>query len=103
MLTFWCSYISSRIFVHNPPGEESEHPDMPEALKHHEQTLIEGEPEVNQYVCIAVLLFSIGIMATTAEWVSQHVIFFSDRASMWYSLSKVSTLLDRQQVLTKST
>jgi Ca2+:H+ antiporter len=71
-------YIFSRFFLHNPPGEENvflTHPNAPEALAREEHELLEGEPEVNQYVCIAVLIFSIGIMAATAEWVSQCVIF----------------------------
>ena len=67
------SYISSRVFLHNPPGEDNAlrlGPSAPNALKHEERELYEGEPEVNQYVCIMMLVLSIGIMATTAEWVS---------------------------------
>lgn len=51
------------------------HPNAPEALTREEMELLEGEPEVNQYVCIAVLAISIGIMAATAEWVSRYIIF----------------------------
>jgi Ca2+:H+ antiporter len=67
-------YIASRIFLHNPPGEGSNtfrgHPHATEALTQEEIDLLEGDPEVNQYVCIAVLMISICIMAATAEWVS---------------------------------
>lgn len=69
------SYISSRIFLHHPPGEGHVRPQAPEALNRAEEELLEGEPEVNQYVCIAVILLSIGVMAATAEWVSRSSMF----------------------------
>jgi Ca2+:H+ antiporter len=63
--------------LHNPPGEANAlriRPDAPEALKHQERKFFEGEPEVNQYVCIVVLLLSIAIMAATVEWVGQSIV-----------------------------
>jgi Ca2+:H+ antiporter len=76
----------SRIFLHNPPGKEKGlhvRPGAPEALKQEEQELLEGEPEVNQYVCIAVIVFSIGIMAPTAQWVSQSTIYVKSACSQY--------------------
>lgn len=70
------SYICSRIFLHNPPGDENalvQHPLAPEALKEEEKRLAEAEPEVNQWVLIVMLLISIAIMAATAEWVCLSV------------------------------
>jgi hypothetical protein len=64
--------------LHNPPGEDNAlriRPDAPEALKHEERKFFEEEPEVNQYVCIVVLLLSIAIMAATVEWVSRSIVF----------------------------
>jgi len=66
-------YICSRIYLHNPPGEEdplslAEAPNAPEALKEEVEHLLTHDPEVNQYVCIVALLIVLGLMATTAEW-----------------------------------
>lgn len=67
------SYIASRIFLHNPPGEDNAlrvHPDAPEEIKQQEWHLAHAEPEVNQYVCIALLVVAVAIMAFTAEMVN---------------------------------
>jgi Ca2+:H+ antiporter len=66
-------YICSRIYLHNPPGEDdplnlAEAPNAPEALKEEVEHLLTHDPELNQYVCIAALLIVLGLMATTAEW-----------------------------------
>lgn len=45
-------------------------PDAPEALREEEKEYLEGDPEVNQYVCLLILTVVIAIMAATAEWVS---------------------------------
>jgi len=85
-------YISSRIFLHNPPGEANAlriRPDAPEALKHQERKFFEGEPEVNQYVCIVVLLLSIAIMAATVEWLVESIEFVREAggiAEEWFGL-----------------
>lgn len=42
----------------------------PEELKHEEHHLATTEPEVNQWVLLAVLGLTIAIMAPTGEWVS---------------------------------
>jgi hypothetical protein len=78
-------YICSRIFLHNPPGDDNalrQHPQAPAALKQEEYELIATDPEVNQYVCIAMILVSIGIMAATAEWVSNVLRFSISLISM---------------------
>jgi len=65
-------YVCSRIYLHNPPGEDdlnlAEAPNAPEALKEEVEHLLTHDPEVNQYVCIVALLIVLGLMATTAEW-----------------------------------
>jgi len=67
------AYICSRIYLHNPPGEEdplnlAEAPNAPEALKEEVAHMLTQDPEVNQYVCIVALLVVFGLMATTGEW-----------------------------------
>ena len=72
-LTDFFRYICSRIFLHNPPGDDNalqSHPDAPLALKHEEKKLLEEDPEVSQWVCIGMLCITIALMAVTAEWVS---------------------------------
>jgi len=66
-------YICSRIYLHNPPGEDdplnlAEAPNAPDALKEEVEHLLTHDPDVNQYVCIVALLIVLGVMATTAEW-----------------------------------
>lgn len=66
------SYVASRVYLHDPPGEHdtlAEHPDAPLALLDEEEHLIHGEPEVNQWVCLGMLAVTIALMAATAEWV----------------------------------
>ncbi len=65
-------YICSRIFLHNPPGDDNAlkvHPMAPNGVKHEESDLESGTPEISQWVCIGMLVVTIALMAATAEWV----------------------------------
>lgn len=65
-------YICSRIFLHNPPGDDNAlrlHPDAPEEMKRQEWHLAHADPECNQWVCIVMLILAVGVMAFTAEQV----------------------------------
>jgi len=84
-------YICSRIFLHNPPGEDNAlrlHPQAPVALKHEEDHYIAADPEVNQWVCIAMIIVSIGIMAATAEWLVESIEFVREEhiGEEWFGL-----------------
>ncbi|TFK73012.1 hypothetical protein BDN72DRAFT_762300 [Pluteus cervinus] len=85
-------YVASRIYLHNPPGEDNIlalHPLAPQELIEHEKKLASAEPEVNQYVCIVVLIFTIGILATTAEFLVETVEFVREEDSIseeWFGL-----------------
>jgi len=72
-------YICSRIFLHNPPGpgnsELAQHKLAPEALKERALEIDNEEPEVNQWVCIGMLIVTIGLMAATAEWLVDSIDF----------------------------
>ncbi|KAF7301533.1 Sodium calcium exchanger [Mycena indigotica] len=71
-------YVCSRIFLHNPPGENvtlADHKLAPEALRDRAKEREEQEPEVNQYVCIAIIAITVGIMAATAEWLVDSIEF----------------------------
>lgn len=72
-------YICSRIFVHNPPGEANalalaRRRDTPEELKYHEHHLANADPEVNPWMCVLLLLVSIGLMAPTAAFVRRSTL-----------------------------
>jgi Ca2+:H+ antiporter len=70
------SYICSRIFLHNPPGEDNAltlHPAAPEALKEAERELVEAEPEANPWVCLGAIVITIALMAATAEFLVESL------------------------------
>jgi len=63
------------VYLHNPPGEDNSlnlatAPLAPEALKDHVARLRNEDPDVNQWVCISMLVVCLGLMAATAEFVS---------------------------------
>ncbi|KAJ6516216.1 hypothetical protein C8R45DRAFT_959313 [Mycena sanguinolenta] len=78
-------YVCSRIFLHDPPGENfalSEHKLAPEAAKARAKELEESEPEVNQWVCMGMLVLTIGIMAATAEWLVDSIDFVKEEGGI---------------------
>ncbi|KAK7061444.1 vacuolar calcium ion transporter [Favolaschia claudopus] len=85
-------YICSRIFLHDPPGENyelSQHRLAPEALKERRAEFENSEPEVNQWVCIAMLAVTIGIMAATGEWLVDSIEFVREEGGIkqeWFGL-----------------
>lgn len=65
------SYICSRIFLTDPPGDDNAlelHPAAPDALREKERELAETEPEVNPWVCLGTIVITIALMAVTAEF-----------------------------------
>ncbi|KAL0580920.1 hypothetical protein V5O48_001114 [Marasmius crinis-equi] len=64
-------YICSRFYLHNPPGDEDI--EVPTALRDEEEVFLHGEPVVNQWVCIAMLIIALALMATTAVWLIESV------------------------------
>ncbi|KAF8204855.1 hypothetical protein BJ912DRAFT_1073151 [Pholiota molesta] len=85
-------YICSRIYLHDPPGDDDDlasAPNAPEALKERVALLRNGNPQVNQFVCMAVLAVSIGLMALTAEWMVESIDFVRSTAKIegeWFGL-----------------
>ena len=65
------SYVCSRIYLHNPPGEANGPPVLivtPE-VKAQRALLQDTDPQVNQWICLTMLIICIGLLAATAEWV----------------------------------
>ncbi|KAJ3477570.1 hypothetical protein NLI96_g10367 [Meripilus lineatus] len=69
-------YICSRIFLTNPPGDDNAgtiHESAPEEHKREEEELKHKTPLTNPWACIILLVITIGIMATTAEFLVESV------------------------------
>ncbi|KAG6903304.1 hypothetical protein C0995_013057 [Termitomyces sp. Mi166 len=85
-------YVSSRIFLHNPPGDNNAltlDVDAPAAMWEEERELLREEPKANQYVLIVVLLISIAIMAATTEWLVESIEFVRESGNIgeeWFGM-----------------
>ncbi|KAJ7667683.1 hypothetical protein DFH06DRAFT_983616 [Mycena polygramma] len=69
-------YLCSRIFLHNPPGPDNqlhEHKDAPAEFKEMVERMAEEEPEVNPWACLILLVFAVGLMAVTAEFLVESI------------------------------
>jgi len=65
------------------------HPDVPDALKEKERKLAEEEPETISWVCLAVILVTIGLLAITAEFLVDtldHVRQEGNIGEEWFGL-----------------
>lgn len=65
-------YVASRMYLHNPPGDNNAltvpH-DAPQEIHHQEVELLEEEPLVNPWACMILLVITVGLMSVTAEFV----------------------------------
>ena len=77
------SYVCSRIYLHDPPGQDDDsmpHPQLsPEALRKAEE-LAKAEPKVNPRACMILLSVTVALMGVTAEFVRLPV-FLLTRSS----------------------
>nr|AVR29894.1 putative calcium-hydrogen exchanger 2 [Ganoderma lucidum] len=85
-------YICSRIYMHNPPGDNNAlkvpH-DAPEELKHEEKHLREEEPLANPWACMILLGITVAIMAITAEMLVESIEFVRESSGIrqeWFGL-----------------
>ncbi|KAJ3517358.1 hypothetical protein NMY22_g13982 [Coprinellus aureogranulatus] len=83
-------YICSRIYLHNPPGDNQiAHSQLPEALQKEELHLQEAEPRLNQYVGLVLLAVVLALMAATAEWLVNALDFAREDPNFqieWFGL-----------------
>jgi len=66
------SYVCSRFYLHDPPGQDDEsmpHPEIPEEALRKERELAEAKPDVNPWACIVLLVTTVALMGVTAEFV----------------------------------
>ncbi|KAI0357106.1 hypothetical protein OH77DRAFT_1494971 [Trametes cingulata] len=69
-------YIASRIYMHNPPGENNAltvPTDAPAPIHHEEKELLEEEPLVNPWACMLLLALTVALMAVTAEFLVESI------------------------------
>ncbi|KAH9895936.1 hypothetical protein C8Q73DRAFT_643814 [Cubamyces lactineus] len=85
-------YIASRIYLHNPPGENNAltvpH-DAPIELHHEEKHLLEEEPLVNPWACMILLVITVGLMAVTAEFLVESIDEVREKSGIqteWFGL-----------------
>ena len=67
------SYIASRIYLHNPPGEGNAlmmHDHLPESEKERRAEKEAKNPRITLSVAVIGIVLTIGLMACSAEWVS---------------------------------
>ncbi|KII95922.1 hypothetical protein PLICRDRAFT_99140 [Plicaturopsis crispa FD-325 SS-3] len=85
-------YVGSRIYLHNPPGEDNAlrpHPDAPIEIKHEEAHLKHADPEINPWACMLLLVLTVGLMAPTAEWLVDSIEFVREQGNIqeaWFGL-----------------
>ncbi|KAF9056924.1 hypothetical protein BDP27DRAFT_1241851 [Rhodocollybia butyracea] len=85
-------YVFSRIFLHDPPGNNNaftSFPDAPAAVIEEEEELLEEVPEVNPWVCIALLVVTIGLIAPTTEYLVDSVDVVREKGNIpeeWFGL-----------------
>ncbi|KAJ7499245.1 hypothetical protein FB451DRAFT_1015185 [Mycena latifolia] len=85
-------YLCSRVFIHNPPGPDNglhEHKDAPAEFKEMMEKMAEEEPEVNAWACLILLVFTVALMAVTAEFLVQSIEPMQERLQIkeeWFGL-----------------
>ncbi|KAF8753031.1 hypothetical protein RHS01_07377 [Rhizoctonia solani] len=92
-------YIGSRIYLHNPPGENNAldlHPNAPEIEKRMEAEVEREQPEIGPWFGIVFLaIVVVALIAITAEWLVKSIEEVRDKqtiSSEWFGLILPSLL-----------
>ncbi|CAE6439724.1 unnamed protein product [Rhizoctonia solani] len=86
------AYVGSRIYLHNPPGENNSlelHPNAPEIEKRLETEIEKAQPEIGPWFGITFLAVIVALIAVTAEWLVSSIEEVRDRqtiSSEWFGL-----------------
>ena len=70
------SYIGSRIFLHNPPGDDNAlqlPTNVYQALHEREHEIENEQPKMGPIVCVITIAISIALMAVTAEFLVESI------------------------------
>ncbi|KZV70950.1 hypothetical protein PENSPDRAFT_664752 [Peniophora sp. CONT] len=85
-------YVCSRIYLHNPPGDNNAlkvAPDAPIEERIKAEKLQEEVPEVNFYACVILLVISVALMGVTAEFLVESIEFVRESSGIreeWFGL-----------------
>ncbi|KAH7334060.1 hypothetical protein B0J17DRAFT_675192 [Rhizoctonia solani] len=86
------AYVGSRIYLHNPPGENNSlelHPSAPEIEKRKEAEIEQEQPLIGPWFGIVLLAVIVALIAVTAEWLVSSIEQVRDRgtiSSEWFGL-----------------
>ncbi|KAJ1303801.1 hypothetical protein OPQ81_008224 [Rhizoctonia solani] len=86
------AYIGSRIYLHNPPGENNAlelHPSAPEAEKRREAKLEKETALIGPWFGVVLLVVTVALIAVTAEWLVSIIEQVRDEgtiSSEWFGL-----------------
>ncbi|KEP48334.1 calcium/proton exchanger [Rhizoctonia solani 123E] len=86
------AYLGSRIYLHNPPGENNAldlHPNAPEVEKRKEAEIEQEQPDIGPWFGIVLLAVTVALIAVTAEWLVSSIEQVRDRgtiSSEWFGL-----------------
>lgn len=75
-------YVSSRVYLHNPPGKNDDlqqHLDAPAAFKVDAERLNEEKPLLNPAFCIFVLMITVVLLGVTSEFLLSSIRPLSQR------------------------
>lgn len=93
--------MCSRIFLHNPPGEDGglhQHKDAPAEFKEMVEKMAEEEPEVNPWACLILLVLTVAFMAVTAEFVSPAISIVSISNAVLQLVESIEPMRQRHQI-----
>ncbi|KAG8720062.1 hypothetical protein FRC09_010155 [Ceratobasidium sp. 395] len=86
------AYIGSRIYLHNPPGDDnalSVPHNAPEAEKRQEHELEHEDPQINPWFGFALLAVTVALIAVTAEWLVSSIEQVRDQGTIsaeWFGI-----------------
>ncbi|KAG9090298.1 hypothetical protein FS749_000660 [Ceratobasidium sp. UAMH 11750] len=86
------AYVGSRIYLHNPPGDDNAltlDPHAPEAEKRQEHELQHEEPEINPWFGFTLLAITVALIAITAEWLVSSIEQVRDQGTIsaeWFGI-----------------
>ncbi|KAG8711580.1 hypothetical protein FRC11_002424 [Ceratobasidium sp. 423] len=86
------AYIGSRIYLHNPPGDNNAlelHPSAPEAEKLRQAKAEKEQPLIGPWFGVVLLAITVALIAVTAEWLVSSIERVRDAgtiSSEWFGL-----------------
>ncbi|KAG8726315.1 hypothetical protein FRC11_000376, partial [Ceratobasidium sp. 423] len=86
------AYIGSRVYLHNPPGDNNAlelHPSAPEAEKRREAEAEKEQPLIGPWFGVVLLAITVALIAVTAEWLVSSIERVRDAgtiSSEWFGL-----------------